>query len=208
MSSDKTACFASDKFILRTAKGLAERLVAGCSLKAACHSERSNDCSSVPCLCVGALSKQSRSLSPTEGFSIAVNFGAWRPTEGPSSQAQPPESAAITMITAMYTFFHKLQNLHSNLAASKHLAGLKLASDSACKTLADQAVLHDAELVMYNDKLCENLFSHLGQGHSCHTPAASPPSPTPTPAHKPEIIVLRSVSICLFVIPQKKLQCT
>lgn len=207
MSSDKTACFASDKFILRTAKGLAERLVAGCSLKAACHSERSNDCSSVPCLCVGALSKQSRSLSPTEGFSIAVNFGAWRPTEGPSSQAQPPESAAITMITAMYTFFHKLQSLHSNLAASKHLAGLKLASDSACKTLADQAVLHDAELVMYNDKLCENLFSHLGQGRSCHTPAALPPPPA-TPAHKPEIIVLRSVSICLFVIPQKKLQCT
>lgn len=111
------------------------------------------------------------------------------------------------MITAMYTFFHKLQNLHSNLAASKHLAGLKLASDSACKTLADQAVLHDAELVMYNDKLCENLFSHLGQGRSCHTPAALPPPPA-TPAHKPEIIVLRSVSICLFVIPQKKLQCT
>ena len=100
---------------------------------------------------------QSRSLSLTEAFSIAVNFGAWRPTEGPSSQAQPPETAAVAVIAALYMFFQKLHNVHSNVAASKHLAGLAMASNSACKTLDDQAALYDAELLMYHNKFCEYL---------------------------------------------------
>ncbi len=169
-------------------KGLAERLVAGCSLKAECHPERPITCSSVPCSWADALLMQSRLLSLTEAFPLAVNFGAWRPTEGPFAQAQPPESAAIAMIMVMYIFFRMLHDVHGNAVASKHLVGLKPASGSACKTLADQAALYDAELVMYNDKLCENLSSHLGHAHNCHTLAACPPSShhpsSPTPLHK------------------------
>ena len=142
---------------METVKGLAERHVAGCSRKAACLSERPIACSSVPCSWADALPMQSRSLSLTEAFSIAVNFGAWRPTEGPSSQAQPSETAAVTMIVALYLFFHKLYNVHSNVAASKHLAGLAMASDTACKTLDGQAALYDAELLMYHNKFCENV---------------------------------------------------
>lgn len=87
-----------------------------------------------------------------------MNFGAWRPTEGPFLQAEPPEAAAVTMIGAMYMLFHRLHDAHSNLVASEHLAGLASASDSACKTLDDQAALCDAEMSMYHNRLCENLF--------------------------------------------------
>ncbi len=142
---------------MKTAKGLAERLVTGSSLKAACLSERPIACSSLPCFWADALPTQSRSLSLTEAFSIAVNFGAWRPTEGPSSQGQPSETAAVTMIAAVYMFFHKLHNAHSNMASSKHLAGLAMASDSACRTLDDQAALYDDEMVVYHNKLRDNL---------------------------------------------------
>ena len=86
-----------------------------------------------------------------------MNFGVWRPTEGPSLQAEPPEAAAVTMTGATYMLFHRLHDAHSNLVASEHLAGLASASDSACKTLHDQAALYDAEMSMYHNRLCENL---------------------------------------------------
>ncbi len=77
------------------------------------------------------------------------------------------------MITAMYIFFRKVHDVHGDAVASKHLAGLKPASDSACKTLAEQAAMYDVELAMYNDKLCENLSHHI---LDIATPAAPPPA--------------------------------
>ncbi len=61
------------------------------------------------------------------------------------------------MLATMYIYCYKLHDAHNNVAASKHLAGLAVASDSACRTLDDQAALYDDEIVMYHNKLSEKL---------------------------------------------------
>ena len=103
------------------------------------------------------------------------------------------------MVTAIYMYFHKLRDAYSDVAASRHLAGLKPASGGACKTLAQQAASYDVELAMYNNKHCENLSHHI---LVIATPAAPPPPPPPTgpptPAHKPTYcaVLNQCVSVC------------
>lgn len=97
------------------------------------------------------------------------------------------------MVAAIYMYFHKLHDAYSDVAASRHLAGLKPASGGACKTLAQQAAFYDVELAMYNNKLCENLSHHI---LVIATPA--PPTGPPTPAHKPTYcaVLNQCVSVC------------
>ena len=128
--------------------------------------------------------------------------------EAPFVQAQPPETAAVAMVTAIYMYFHKLRDAYSDVAASRHLAGLKPASGGACKTLAQQAASYDVELAMYNNKHCENLSHHI---LVIATPAPPPPLPPPgalQPLHTSQLIVLCSINVCLFAMPQKRLQST
>ncbi len=118
--------------------------------------------------------------------------------EAPFVQAQPPETAAVAMVTAIYMYFHKLRDAYSDVAASRHLAGLKPASGGACKTLAQQAASYDVELAMYNNKHCENLSHHI-------LVIATPAPPPPPPPHGPSnpctqanlLCCAQSMCVCL-----------